>query len=185
MSFIDAHDFAVGLVLRVFGISPSVYYRWRAHGDRPSRRRLEDVELLERICKIRAANEYAAAYGSPRIWLELREQGVRCGRKRVERIMRENGLTGAPPRGDRETRRDPVRSAAPDTVERRCAAGVPAQRWTVDLSRIPTGDGGLWLVSVREGCTNRVVSRKAAVHADAALVLSALEDALWSREAGN
>ena len=51
--------------------------------------------LLEQILKIRAAHEFAATYGSPRVWLELRRQGVRVGRKRVERLMRTHGLQGA------------------------------------------------------------------------------------------
>jgi putative transposase len=105
MSFIDAHDFAVGLVLRVLGISSSTYYGWRARQAAPSRRRLEDAELLQMICKVRSANEFAAAYRSPRVWLELRRQGVRCGRKRIERIMRENGLAGAYPRKGRRAAR--------------------------------------------------------------------------------
>ena len=56
---------------------------------------LDDAALLEQILKIRAAHEFAPTYGSPRVWLELRRQGVRVGRKRVERIMRSHGLQGA------------------------------------------------------------------------------------------
>jgi putative transposase len=94
MSFIDDHDFSVGLVLRVLEIPFSTYYDWRARAASPSRRQREDAELLERINKIRSAHEFAATYGSPRVGLELRHQGARCSRKRVERIMRENGLVG-------------------------------------------------------------------------------------------
>ena len=61
----------------------------------PSRRELDDAALLEQILKVRAAHEFAATYGSPRVWLELRRQGVRVGRKRVERLMRTHGLQGA------------------------------------------------------------------------------------------
>ena len=95
MSFIDAHDFPAGLVLRVLGIAESTYYDWRTRQVSPSRRELDDAALLEQILKIRAAHEFAATYGSPRVWLELRRQGVRVGRKRVERIMRTHGLQGA------------------------------------------------------------------------------------------
>ena len=95
MSFIDAHDFPAGLVLRVLGVAESTYYDWRARQVSPSRRELDDAALLEQILKIRAAHEFAATYGSPRVWLELRRQGVRVGRKRVERLMRTHGLQGA------------------------------------------------------------------------------------------
>ncbi|TQC41840.1 hypothetical protein EEB14_52295 [Rhodococcus sp. WS4] len=95
MSFIDAHDFSVGLVLRVLGIPASTYYDWRAQRASPSPRRRGDAELLALIVEIRGGHEFAATYGSPRVWLELRRRGVRVGRKRVERIMREIGLRGA------------------------------------------------------------------------------------------
>ncbi|MPZ67334.1 MAG: IS3 family transposase [Pseudonocardiaceae bacterium] len=115
MSFIDAHDFLAGLVLRVLGIPTSTYYDWRARRVSPSRHELDDAALLEQIGKVRSVNEFAATYGSPRVWLELRRQGVRVGRKRVERVMREHGLqartcggAGATARPGR-TRRTPPR----------------------------------------------------------------------------
>jgi putative transposase len=95
MSFIDAHGFPAGLVPRVMGIPASTYYDWRARRVSPSRRDLDDAALLEQILKIRAAHELAATYGSPRVWLELRRQGVCVGRKRLEWIMRAHGLQGA------------------------------------------------------------------------------------------
>ena len=92
MSFVDAHDFPVGLVLRVLDIPESTYHDWRVRRVAPSRHELDDAALLEQIAKIRSWHEFAGTYGSPRVWLELRRQGVRVGRKRVERIMREHGL---------------------------------------------------------------------------------------------
>lgn len=94
MSFIDSHGFPAGLVLRVLRVPTSTYYDWRARQAAPSRRELDDAALLEQIVKIRGVNEFVATYGSPRAWLELRRQGVRVGRKRVERVMREPGLQG-------------------------------------------------------------------------------------------
>ena len=67
----------------------------RARAAQPSRRQSQDAELLEQILKVRASNEFAATYGSPRVWLELKRQGVRRDRKRIEWIMRENRLAGA------------------------------------------------------------------------------------------
>ena len=82
MSFVDAHDFSVDLVLRVLGIPASTYYDWRARQAEPSRRTREDAELLAMIDEIRGEHEFAATYGSPRVWLELRNRGVKVGRKR-------------------------------------------------------------------------------------------------------
>lgn len=79
MSFIDAHAFSVDLVLRVLGIPASTYYDWRTRRAAPGQRELEDAHLLEMIVKIRTAHEFADTYGSPRVWLELRRQGVRVG----------------------------------------------------------------------------------------------------------
>ena len=109
MNFIDAHDFSVGLVLRVLGIPASTYYDWRTARRAPSRRAIEDAELLRLIDAIRGEHEFAATYGSPRVWLELRRRGVRVGRKRVERIMHVNGRRGghnaAPGQPDHRPRR--------------------------------------------------------------------------------
>ena len=80
MSFVDAHDFSVDLVLRVLGIPASTYYDWRARRTAPSLRQREDEELLRLIDAIRGEHEFAATYGSPRVWLELRRRGVRVGR---------------------------------------------------------------------------------------------------------
>ncbi|WP_369426230.1 IS3 family transposase [Rhodococcus sp. T2V] len=66
------------------------------------------------IDEIRASHEFAATYGSPRVWLELRRRGVRVGRKRVERIMRENGRRGAYLRkGGRVARPSRIRGTPP------------------------------------------------------------------------
>ena len=185
MSFVDAHDFPVDLVLRVLSIPSSTYYGWRAHAVTPSARQLADDELLERIQTIRDSHEFAAAYGSPRVWLELRRQGVRCGRKRVERIMRKNNMRGAYLRKGWKggsTKQNPKHTAAPDLVNRDFNPPGPNRLWVADLTRIMTGEGVLWLASARDAFSNRVVGWKAAVRADTELVLSALEYGLWSRD---
>jgi putative transposase len=161
MSFIDAHGFPVDLVLRVLGVPASTYYDWRARQAAPGRRQLEDAHLLEMIVKIRTAHEFAGSYGSPRVWLQLRRQGIWCGRKRVERIMRENGLQGAFLRkgwkGGGSTKQNPRHTAAPDLVDRDFTAASPNRLWVADLTRIMTGEGVLWLASVRDAFSNKVV----------------------------
>ena len=185
MSFIDAHDFPAGLVLRVLGIPASTYYDWRARRSSPSRRELDDAALLEQILKIRAEHEFAATYGSPRVWLELRRQGVRVGRKRVERIMRAHGLQGAHLRRGWKggsTRQNPHHTAAPDLVDRDFRATAPNRLWVADLTRILTGEGVLWLASVRDAFANRIVGWATDPRATTELVLTALNHALRSRD---
>ncbi|MCF7547327.1 IS3 family transposase [Pseudonocardia sp. WMMC193] len=185
MSFVDAHDFPAGLVLRVLGIASSTYYDWRARRAAPSQRQLDDAVLLEQIVKIRSVSEFAAAYGSPRVWLELRRQGVHVGRKRVERIMREHGLQGAHLRRGWKhgsTRQNPAHRPAPDLLERDFTATAPNRVWVADLTRIVTGEGVLWLASVRDTFSNRVVGWATDPRATTALVLTALNHALRSRD---
>ncbi len=185
MSFVDAHGFPAGLVLRVMGIPESTYYDWRARRVTPSRRELDDAALLEQVLKVRSVNEFAAAYGSPRVWLELRRQGVRVGRKRVERIMREHGLAGAHLRRGwkhRSTRQDPSHTAAPDLVDRDFRVKAPNRLWVADLTRLVTGEGVLWLASVRDAFANRIVGWATDPRATTALVLTALNHALRSRD---
>jgi putative transposase len=181
----EQRDYPVQLILKVVGVSSSTFYGWRARAASPCRRRREDAVLLEQIKEIRAISEFADAYGSPRVWLELRRAGVCCSRKRIERLMRENGLQGAFLRKGWKggsTRQDPRHTPAPDLVGRDFTADAPNQLWVADITRILTGEGILWLASVRDAFSNRVVGWKTSNRADTDLVLGALDYALWSRD---
>jgi putative transposase len=79
------------------------------------------------------------------------------------------------------TRQDPRATAAPDLVDRNFTAREPNRLWGADISRIPTGQGPLWLASVRDACSRRIVGWKASDRADVELVLGALEYAVWGR----
>jgi putative transposase len=185
MSFIDAHDFPVGLACRVLGIPRSTYYDRRARQVSPSQHELDDAELLEKIEKVRGVNEFAPTYGSPRVWLELCKQGIRCSRKRVERLMRQHGLQGAHLRKGWKhgsTRQDPRHIAAPDLVNRDFRVTAPNRLWVADLTRILTAEGVLWLASIRDAFANKVVGWATDPRATTELVLSALGNALRSRD---
>src|SRR6187455_3201139 len=135
------------------------------------------LRCSSRSWKVRAAHEFAATYGSPRVWLELRRQGVRVGRKRVERLMRTHGLQGAHlRRGWRHgsTRQNPSHTAAPDLVDRDFHATEPNRLWVADLTQLVTGEGVLWLASVRDAFANRIVGWATDPRATTTLVLTAL-----------
>jgi hypothetical protein len=85
--------FGVELLCLVMGLAPSTYYYRRARLDLPSRRRAGDRSLLTRVMAIWVASRFTQ--GSPRVHAQLAREGIRVGRKRVERLMREAGLTGA------------------------------------------------------------------------------------------
>ncbi len=108
---------------------------------------------------------------------QLRRQGIRVSRKRVERLLRANGLQGAfaRKRWRCSTRQNPNATPAPDLVNRQFTAPAPNRLWMADISRIPTGERPLWLASVRDAFSRRMVGWKASDRADTELVLGALE----------
>ena len=113
----------IRVACRVLGVSPSGFYDWRTRP--PSARAVSDGELTETIQAIHTASR--GTYGSPRVHAELRlGMGVRCGRKRVERLMRTAGLCGVHRRkGTRRRGRRLGRRAShagADAAERGCAA---------------------------------------------------------------
>jgi transposase InsO family protein len=184
MSFVTTHRdrFGVEPILRVLEIPVSTFYGWLERRRRPSPRDIEEVWLTEQIERIHA--DSGGTYGSPKVHAQLRREGIRVSRKRVERLMRTHGLQGAFMRKRRRssTRRDPAATPALDLVNRNFKSDAPDRLWVADISRIPTGEGALWLASVRDAFSRRVVGWKASDRADVELVLDALEYALWSRQ---
>jgi transposase InsO family protein len=152
--------FGVEPILRVLGVSVSTFYGWVARHRHPSPREVEETWLTEQIEQIHTESD--GTYGSPKVWAQLRRQGIRVSRKRVERLMRQAGLQGAfirkPKRSS--TRRDPKATPAPDLVNRNFKTDAPDRLWVADISRIPTGEGPLWLASVRDAFSRRIVGWK-------------------------
>ena len=110
----------MAMLCRMLGLSKSGYYAWRTR--LPSKRSREDINLTERIREIHSRSR--ETYGYPRVHAELRLLGVRCGRRRVARLMRAAGLRGCM-RGKkrRTTRRDPRAAPAPDLLRGDFVAG--------------------------------------------------------------
>lgn len=127
---------------RSFGVSTSGYYAWK--GRNPSRRQLDDMVLLAHIrSQFRLSHE---TYGSPRMTVELREDGIAVGRHRVARLMRENGLKAVQRRRFKKTTDSahggPV---ALNVLDQDFAADGPDQKWGADISYIWTAEGGcIW-----------------------------------------
>jgi len=99
--------------------------------------------------------------------------------------MRVNGRQGAYLRRGWKhgsTRQDPRHTAAPDLLGRDFTATAPNQKWVADLTRILTVEGVLWLASVRDAFSNKVIGWDSGPRAITELVCSALDYALWSRD---
>jgi putative transposase len=163
---------------RVLGVSPSGFYRRLKR--RPSARARIDAELSERIAEIHRRSH--ATYGAPRIHAELKAQGIRVGRKRVARLMREAGLQGASRRKFVTTTvRDRGAQPAPDLVNRNFTAPAPNRLWVADITYIPTWVGFLYLAVVLDAFSRKIVGWAMETYLRVELVLKALNMALWQR----
>jgi putative transposase len=168
-----AHGFPVSRMCELLGVSTSGYYEWA--GRAPSDRALTDAWLIEKITEIWAANR--KVYGSPRIHADLRlKHGIRVGRKRVERLMREAGISGlvARKRG-RTTIRVPGVRVADDLVERDFRPAGADVLWIADVTYLRTWEGWLYLAAVQDAFSRRIVGWSMADHMRAELVVDALQ----------
>jgi putative transposase len=180
--FIDAEkaSYPVTALCRMLGVSKSGYYAWRSRP--PSERRRRDALLIEKIRQIHSRSR--ETYGYPRVHAELRSLGVKCGRRRVARLMRAEGLWGCV-RGKkrRTTRRDPRAAApAPDLLRGDFVAAEPNRVWLADITYIPTREGFLYLAFILDTHSRKVVGWSMGSHMRTELVVDALEMAVWRRK---
>lgn len=173
------HHFPVALLCRVLGISRSGFYAWWRRARSP--RSCQDQLLGQRIKEIHVASR--GTYGAPRIHAELAEGGVRVGRKRVARIMRQEGLRGVSRRKwTTMTVRDRGASVAPDLVKRDFQAHGPNQLWVADITYVHTWAGFLYVAVVLDAWSRRVVGWAFAITLRVELVLAALDMAVSQRQ---
>ena len=162
-------------------VSRAAYYAHRA--DSPSTRRLVDQELTEHIRQAHQASK--GRYGAPRIHTQLRRRGHRHGRKRVARLMRAAGLCGRRPRRwKRTTIPDPAAAARADLIRRDFSVNAAAvnTRWCGDITYIWTWEGWLYLATVIDIASRRVVGFALAEHLRTELVADALANAVAARD---
>jgi putative transposase len=162
----------------VFEVSRSGYYAWVTR--RASPREVEDAAL---IVEIKAAHKTGrGAYGSPRVHRELRAKGRRIGRKRVERLMREEGIVARKKRRFRRTTdSNHPHPIAPNVLERNFHVELPNTAWVTDVTYVWTFEGWLYLAAILDLFSRRVVGWAASANNDRALALSALDRAIATR----
>ena len=159
-------------------VSRSGYYAWSHSSDASEAD--ADATLLLHIKAIHTRSR--GAYGSPRVFHELRRQGLQIGKKRVERLMRENGLFGRTRRRFLNTTiREDKRPAAPDLLQRNFTADRPNQKWVTDLTSMWCDEGWLYLSVLMDRFSNRVVGYAMADHMRVELPLEALKKAVAVR----
>ena len=175
-------DFGVEPICRALGVSASAYYERR--GGRRSARRVEDERLLAKIEEVHAGAYHA--YGSRRVWKELRRRGESVARCTVERLMAANGIQGAKRRGKpwRTTTPDPEGKRKPDLVERDFTAEAPNRLWVADFTHLRTWEGVVFFSFVIDVFSRKVVGWQLATNMRTDLVLDALRMALGLRSPG-
>jgi len=162
-------------------VSRAAYYAHRA--DSPSTRQLVDTELSEHIRQ--AHQRSKGRYGAPRIHAQLRRDGHRHGRKRIARLLRAAGLHGRTPRRfKRTTIADPAAAARADLVRRDFAVDAAAvnTRWCGDITYIWTWEGWLYLATVVDIASRRIVGFAMAEHLRTELACDALTNAIAARD---
>jgi putative transposase len=167
-------------VLSEYGtpIAPSTYYDARRR--RPTGAQLRDEQLrvdVERVWK-----ENYGVYGARKVWLQLNREGIPVARCTVERLMRDLGLEGARRgRRCRTTLPDPGAARAADLVRRQFTPNRPDRLWVTDFTYVATWSGTVYVAFVLDAHSRRILGWRAARSMKTALVLDALEMALWTR----
>lgn len=178
--FIDQakKDFPAYRLCRLMGVSQSGYSAWKA---RPASCRQRDDLVM--LAHVRSAYSLSnETYGSPRMTRELQDQGFAVGRRRVARLMRENGMHARQKRRFKKTTDShhafPV---APNIIAQDFAATGPNQKWGADISYIWTREGWLYLAVVIDLFARRVVGWAVSDRLHRKLALQALQMAITMR----
>jgi putative transposase len=179
--FMAGHEseYRVKTMCRVLDMSRSGYYAWRNRG------RSERAEANESLL-VQIREEYQLSrktYGSPRIHAALHKKGIPCSRKRVARLMRLDHIAARRARRHipRTTQRDPEAMPAPNLLNQDFSSPAPDRKWVSDITYIDTAEGWLYLASVLDLYSRRVVGWAMDEHMQASLVQQAWNMAITQR----
>lgn len=174
-------QYSVGRMCVMLQISRSGYYVWKKR--QPSQREQNNRALIDHIRRIYKLSR--KTYGSPRVYAQLKKQGYPCNKKRVARLMRQEGL-----QGQRKYRKVMTTHSkhnfpvAPNVLNREFQAEKPNQKWVADITYIPTQEGWLYVAGVLDLFSRKIVGWDMASQMDATLVENALRMALYQRQPG-
>lgn len=171
------HDVPHALTCRALGLSESWFYKWRER--QPTAREQRRAELAEQIRIIFDAS--GGTYGSPRVTQELWAAGWRVSENTVAKLMADLGLAGRKPKRRRSLTRQGKRKAAPDRVRRQFTAVAPNLLWCGDLTEVDTDEGKLYLATVLDLFSRRMLGYAMSERHDAELARASLTMAAASR----
>ena len=179
MLMAERATYPVALMCRCLEVSCSGFYAWLKAP--LSKREVRDNGLAEKIRLIHLKSY--ETYGSPRIHQELMAQGEVVGHKRVERLMRKNGIAARfPRRRCTTTVRDDTDPVTENVLNRKFATGAPNEVWVGDITYIRTLEGWLYLAVLIDLYSRRVVGWSMADHMRTDLPLDALKMAMGNRD---
>ena len=166
-------------VCRSLSVSRSGFYRWSGH--RPGKREEENLRLGQEIRRIH--RDRKERYGSPRIHAELRERGFSCNRKRVARLMKEGGIRSRRARKVKVRTTDSRHSlpVAENLLARDFNPPGPNRAWVSDITYIQTGEGWVYLATVIDLWSRKVIGWETSSSMETSLVIAAFERACASR----
>ena len=175
----------ISVQCRVLLVSVSGYHAHLSRRlDITQRRHLSDEALLVHISAVYAENR--GAYGWPRIWRQLRGQGIRVGKQRVQRLMQKHGIQARGKQRFRVVTTDSKHglAIAPNVLDRKFSVGAPNQVWVGDLTYIPTAEGWRFLAVVIDLFSRKVVGWSMRPDMQRELVVDALDMAWFGRNPG-
>jgi transposase InsO family protein len=192
VAYIDVYKdrFGVEPICRVLTehdmpIAPSTYYAHRAH-DLVSQADWDDAHLADRLLDLWRVNR--SLYGAEKLWIAACDDGLVVGRDQVARLMTILGIEGAR-RGKHKTvttHRDPKAVRHPDLIKRNWKAPTrPDQWWVADFTYVWTAAGFVYVSFVTDVYSRRILGWRVSRSKTTALVLSALEQALFTRRRHN
>jgi putative transposase len=175
---VEKASFSISALCRVLGVTRQGYYAWA--GRAPSARARSEEVLRAHVRRLHATSR--GTYGSPRIRAALRGQRICVSKRRVERLMREESLSGCPrKRFRRTTVRDASHAAAPNLLARCFVASRPDERWVSDITYVRTDSGFSYLAVIVDLYSRAVVGWSLERDLSHQLVLQALGRALRHR----
>ncbi len=177
----EAAGFPVSRACETMRISTSAFYAWRArgrHGPTPREQRDEQV-----LAEIRQIHDEHPDYGSPRVTAELARRGTPCNHKKVEAMMRNHRIVARRHRRRRRglTTPDPTAPALPDLVGRLFDPDDVNHTWAGDVTYVPTDEGWLYLASVLDLGSRRLIGYAMSATADTDHVIDAVAMAVATR----
>jgi putative transposase len=180
-AFIQQHAarLAVRTMCRLLAVQPSGYYAWTQR--RPCRREAGRLQLIESIRLVHQRS--GGTYGSPRVHQALKKQGVVCSRKRVAKLMRQAQIRSTRHRRFRVKTTDPNHEhpLAANLLDRQFEQAAINQTWVSDITCVATDQGWLYVASVMDLCSRRIIGWSTAEHLRAELATEALTKAIRQR----